>query len=137
MIFTVLQQHYLALCQRVIFLTGNGDAADSQAFLTQCGQPWLRKPCPIAVLRSTIQQVLAVPASAPPCAQAQRAFHARSQQLSRKSQTLRTRSQRLLDTVQGLRATSAQLRTDSALLRAYYRSHTWTSASNWQILSGR
>ena len=64
--FTVLQQHYPALRQRVIFLTGNGDTADSQAFLMQCGQPWLRKPCPIAVLRRTIQQVLAVAASDSP-----------------------------------------------------------------------
>ena len=65
-LFTVLQQHYPALRQRVIFLTGNGDTADSQAFLTQCGQPWLRKPCSIAVLRRTIQQVLAVAASDSP-----------------------------------------------------------------------
>jgi CheY-like chemotaxis protein len=64
--FTVQQQRYPALRQRVIFLTGNGDTADSQAFLTQCGQPWLRKPCSIAVLRRTIQQVLAVAASDSP-----------------------------------------------------------------------
>src|SRR5262249_13615189 len=120
--FTLLLQQYPALSQRVIFLTGNGDEADSQMFLTQCGQPWLRKPCPIALLRRTIQQVLASAVSLPPCATAGRASHVRSQQLSHKSQALRTRSQRLLGKVQGLRATSAQLRTVAALLRTSYRS---------------
>ena len=80
--YTLLQHQYPALCQRVIFLTGNGDAADSATFLAQCGQPWLPKPCPIAVLRRTIQQVLAAAVAAPSCAQARRAAHARSQQLS-------------------------------------------------------
>jgi CheY-like chemotaxis protein len=40
-----LQQQYPALCQRVIFLTGDVDAADTRRFLAQCGQPWLAKPC--------------------------------------------------------------------------------------------
>ena len=100
--YTLVQQQYPALRQRLIFLTGNGDEPDSQGFLAQCGQPWLRKPCPIAVLRRTIQQVLAVAVSSPPCAQAGRASHARSQQLSDKSQALRTRSQCLLSRVQAL-----------------------------------
>jgi len=119
--YTLLLQQYPALQQRVIFLTGHGDEADSQAFLAQCGQPWLRKPCPIAMLRRTIHQVLAV-AVAAPCATAGRTAHARSQQLARQSQSLRTRSQRLVGTMQDLRATSAQLRTAAALLRASYRS---------------
>ena len=120
--YTLLQHQYPALCQRVIFLTGNGDAADSATFLAQCGQPWLPKPCPIAVLRRTIQQVLAAAVAAPSCAQARRAAHARSQQLSHTSQTLRRRSQCLLGKVQALRATSAHLRTNAALLRSSYRS---------------
>src|SRR6266404_3523418 len=82
----------------------------------------LPKPCPIAVLRYTIQQVLAVAMSVPPGAPAEHASHARSQQLSHQNQTLRTRSQRLLDKVQVLYAKSAQLRTEAALLRVYYRS---------------
>jgi CheY-like chemotaxis protein len=53
-----LQQCYPALSQRVIFLTGASDEADSQAFLTQCGQPWLRKPYPITALRRAIQRML-------------------------------------------------------------------------------
>ena len=64
-LYTLLQQQYPALCPRVIFLTGNGDEADSHVFLTQCGQPWLRKPCPIAMLRRTIQQVLAAAVASP------------------------------------------------------------------------
>jgi DNA-binding response OmpR family regulator len=56
--YTRLQQQYPALCQRVIFLTGESSAAESRAFLTQCGQPWLTKPYAIAALRRTIQQVL-------------------------------------------------------------------------------
>ena len=47
-----------ALCQRMIFLTGESTAADSQTFLAQCGRPWLGKPYPIAALRRAIQQVL-------------------------------------------------------------------------------
>jgi len=113
--YTVVQQQYPAFQQRVIFLTGNGDEADSQAFLAQCGQPWLRKPCPIAVLRRTIQQVLAATRAAQDRTQARRASFARSQHLSCTSQTLRTWSQHLLATVQALRATSAQLRADVAV----------------------
>jgi CheY-like chemotaxis protein len=52
-----LRQHDPALCQRVIFLTGAGDA-ESRTFLARCGRPWLRKPFSLAALRRAIQQVL-------------------------------------------------------------------------------
>jgi CheY-like chemotaxis protein len=54
--YTLLLQ-YRALRQRVIFLTGESGAADTRAFLAQCGRPWLSKPYSIAALRRTIQQV--------------------------------------------------------------------------------
>ena len=60
-----LRQRAPALCQRVIFLTGDSPAADHQAFLGQCGRPWLGKPCAIAALRQAIQQVLAGATPAP------------------------------------------------------------------------
>ena len=47
--YALLRQH---------FLTGVSDEAENQAFLAQCGQPWLRKPYPIAALRSAIQQIV-------------------------------------------------------------------------------
>jgi DNA-binding response OmpR family regulator len=53
-----LQQQCPWLAWRVIFLTGASSEAPSVAFLAQCGQPWLAKPCPIAALRRAIQQVL-------------------------------------------------------------------------------
>jgi two-component system response regulator GlrR len=67
--YACLRQQYPALRQRVIFLTAVSEEAESQAFLTQCGQPWLRKPYPITALRSVIQQVLrsAPPAVSAPC----------------------------------------------------------------------
>ena len=74
-----LQQHAPALCQRVIFLTGVSDEASHQAFLAQCGQPWLRKPYPIAALRSAMQQLLGAGAPAPPADTAGAACRARSQ----------------------------------------------------------
>jgi two-component system response regulator GlrR len=55
---TCLLQRMPALCQWVIFLTGDSTAADSQTFVAPCGRPWLGKPYPIAALRSAIQQVL-------------------------------------------------------------------------------
>lgn len=61
--YALLRQRAPALCQRVIFLTGVSDEADHQAFLQQSGQPWLRKPYPIAALRSIIQQMLRAAAS--------------------------------------------------------------------------
>ena len=54
--YALLRQHYPALCERVIFLTGMSDEAGDQAFLAPCGQPWLCKPYPIAALRSAMQQ---------------------------------------------------------------------------------
>lgn len=98
-----LRQWAPALCQRVIFLTGDSSAADHQAFLTQCGRPWLDKPCSIAMLRSMIQQV---------CGRA-----TRTQQLSRTCQDLRQRSQALLRKAQTLRVQSAHVRGQAALLR--------------------
>ena len=74
-----LQQRAPALCQRVIFLTGVSDEAPNQAFLAQCGQPWLRKPYPIAALRSAMQQLLGARAPAPLADTAGEACRARSQ----------------------------------------------------------
>jgi CheY-like chemotaxis protein len=47
-----------ALCQRLIFLTGDTLEVDSQAFLEQCGLPWIQKPCSIAEVRTAMAQVL-------------------------------------------------------------------------------
>ena len=74
-----LQQRAPALCQRVIFLTGVSDEAPNKAFLAQCGQPWLRKPYPIAALRSAMQQLLGARAPAPLADTAGEACRARSQ----------------------------------------------------------
>ena len=54
---TLLQQHAY-LRQRVLFLTGDTLGAESKAFLEQCGQPWVYKPCNAAVIRTAIQQIL-------------------------------------------------------------------------------
>jgi DNA-binding response OmpR family regulator len=91
----------------VIFLTGDSRAADHQAFLAQCGRPWLDKPCSIAALRHAIQQVM------------ERAT--RALQLSRTSQELRQRSHALLGKVQTLYARSRRLRCQAALLRQQVR----------------
>jgi CheY-like chemotaxis protein len=56
--YAILAWQYPALRQRVIFLTGDTSGAASRTFLTQCGRPWLRKPCPIAMIRRAIQDVL-------------------------------------------------------------------------------
>ena len=56
--YTLLTRQYPALCQRVIFLTGDAGSEASQTFLTQCGRPWLRKPSAITTIRRAIQQVL-------------------------------------------------------------------------------
>ncbi len=56
--YAVLTRQYPALCQRVIFLTGDSGSATSVAFLTRCGRPWLRKPCPIAAVRRALQHML-------------------------------------------------------------------------------
>jgi CheY-like chemotaxis protein len=98
-----LWQRAPTLCQRVIFLTGDSSAADHQAFFTQCGRPWLDKPCPIDAIRRAIAQVL------------ERVM--RAQQLSRTCRELRQRSHVLLGKVQTLRTQSAHLRCQAALLR--------------------
>ena len=46
------------LRQRVLFLTGDTLRADSTAFLEQCGQPWVSKPCDAATIRSAMQRML-------------------------------------------------------------------------------
>jgi CheY-like chemotaxis protein len=56
--YALLVCQYPALSRRVIFLTGESGSAPSMAFLTQCGRPWLRKPCTIATVRRAIQHVL-------------------------------------------------------------------------------
>ena len=96
-----------ALCQRVIFLTGDSSAADHAAFLGQCGQPWLSKPYPIAALRHAMQQVLSLAV--------------RAQQLRTQCQALRQRSQALCAKVQRLCARSAHVRCQGALLRGKVR----------------
>jgi CheY-like chemotaxis protein len=56
--YAILTRQYPALRQRVIFLTGDPGSAASRRFLTQCGRPWLPKPCPVATIRRAIQHVL-------------------------------------------------------------------------------
>ena len=63
-LYTTLQQQYPALCQRMIFITGDTLGVESTAFLAQCGQPYLYKPCTAADVRDAIQQVLGRAAAA-------------------------------------------------------------------------
>jgi len=56
--YNILTSQYPALRQRVMFLTGDLLRVESQRFLEQCGQPWVRKPCPAAAIRSAIAQGL-------------------------------------------------------------------------------
>ncbi len=56
--YILLQLGYPALCSRVIFLTGDILRDTTTAFLQQCGQPWLYKPCEAAAIRQAITQVL-------------------------------------------------------------------------------
>jgi CheY-like chemotaxis protein len=56
--YAILVRQYPALRQRVIFLTGDTRGSANKTFLTQSGRPWLRKPCPIAMIRRAIQHVL-------------------------------------------------------------------------------
>jgi CheY-like chemotaxis protein len=56
--YDILMHQYAYLRQRVIFITGDTLNAVSMAFLEQCGQPWLSKPCTIAMVQNAIQQVL-------------------------------------------------------------------------------
>jgi CheY-like chemotaxis protein len=56
--YAMLSQQHAYLRKRVLFLTGDTLGADSQAFLEQCGQPWVYKPCNAADIRTAIQQML-------------------------------------------------------------------------------
>jgi CheY-like chemotaxis protein len=56
--YDMLSQHHAYLRKRVLFLTGDTLGAESQAFLEQCGQPWVYKPCNAADIRTAIQQML-------------------------------------------------------------------------------
>ncbi len=62
--YDLLCQQHAYLRQRVIFLTGDTLGAASTAFLEQCGQPWVYKPCTAAAIRRALQQILR--AGAPP-----------------------------------------------------------------------
>jgi CheY-like chemotaxis protein len=62
-LYSLLAQQAPPLCQRVIFLTGDTLGAASTAFLAQCGQPCLYKPCTAAEVRGLIQQVLGAAAA--------------------------------------------------------------------------
>jgi CheY-like chemotaxis protein len=61
--YAILSRQAPALCQRVVFLTGDSMRVESVAFLKLCGQPWLAKPCRITAIRSAIAQVLRATAS--------------------------------------------------------------------------
>jgi CheY-like chemotaxis protein len=53
-----LQHHYPALCQRVIFLTGDSLSPESRMFLEQTAVPTLGKPLTVMELRNAVQQLL-------------------------------------------------------------------------------
>jgi CheY-like chemotaxis protein len=57
-LYAIVQQQYPSLCQRLIFVTGDTLGVVNTAFLAQCGQPYLYKPCTAAEVRRAIQQVL-------------------------------------------------------------------------------
>ena len=96
-----------ALGARVIFLTGVSDEAENQAFLAQCGQPWLRKPYPIAALRSAIQQIVEGAGAAP----TRPDLHAlRGASSSRKCPAQRQRRQARSEAVQRWCARSGKVR---------------------------
>ena len=56
--YAMLSQHHTYMRNRVLFLTGDTMGAESTAFLEQCGQPWVYKPCNAADIRMAIQQML-------------------------------------------------------------------------------
>jgi CheY-like chemotaxis protein len=56
--YEILLREYPHLRTRLIFLTGDALSADIRAFLADCGQPYLYKPCYAAEVRSAIQQML-------------------------------------------------------------------------------
>lgn len=57
--YAILRQRDRALSQRVIFVTGDTWDVASTAFLAQCGQPWLAKPCTGTEVRCAIHHLLA------------------------------------------------------------------------------
>ena len=57
-LYALVLRQYAYLSQRVIFLTRDTLRAESRAFLEQCGQSWLNKPCSAADFRRAIQQLL-------------------------------------------------------------------------------
>ena len=56
--YDMLSHQHAYLRKRVLFLTGDTLGAESTAFLAQCGQPWMYKPCNAADIRTAIQQML-------------------------------------------------------------------------------
>ena len=62
-LYALLRQQYPDLCQRMIFVTGDTLSIESAAFLAQCGQPCLYKPCTAADVRRAIQQRLGLATS--------------------------------------------------------------------------
>jgi CheY-like chemotaxis protein len=128
--YAYLRQHYAYLRQRVIFLTGDYGEADSAAFLAQCGERWLRKPCTIATVRRAIQQVLSAAGRAPQPGQERQDRHTRSQHLWRKSHGLRRKSYVLSGKVHALCTQSTYLRVQAAFLRGRYRSLTGNPLPN-------
>jgi CheY-like chemotaxis protein len=67
-LYTLVQQHSPALCQRMIFVTGDTLGVESTTFLAQCDQPYLYKPCTAAAVRHAIHQVLGAGAAPGPAA---------------------------------------------------------------------
>jgi CheY-like chemotaxis protein len=62
-LYALLRQQSPDLCQRMIFVTGDTLSVESAAFLAQCGQPCLYKPCTAADIRRAIQQRLGLATS--------------------------------------------------------------------------
>jgi CheY-like chemotaxis protein len=62
-LYALLRQQYPDLCQRMIFVTGDTLGVESTAFLAQCDQPCLYKPCTAAEVRRAIQQQLGLATS--------------------------------------------------------------------------
>jgi CheY-like chemotaxis protein len=60
-LYEVLLRQEPALCQRMIFLTGDTLSPETMRFVGQCGQPWIPKPCGIAEVRTVMAQVLLTP----------------------------------------------------------------------------
>ena len=56
--YTILRQRDPALSQRVLFVTGDTLDSARMAFLAQCGQPCLSKPCTAAAVRDAMPQLL-------------------------------------------------------------------------------